>query len=74
MPCPTISGNEIQPTESAAVPERIIEEATRLFMAILTANLDRIGSLIQAARQRGATTREEAMDLMVNVFFDGLAR
>jgi AcrR family transcriptional regulator len=93
----------MQPTESAAVPERIIEEATRLFvasgyagismreiseavgvskaglyyhfkdkealfMAILNANLDHLGSLIRAARQPGATTREQVSGMMHAIF------
>jgi len=93
----------MQPTESAAVPERIIEEATRLFvasgyasismreiaeavgvskaglyyhfkdkqalfLAILTANLDHLGSLIQAARQQGATAREQVSGMLHAIF------
>jgi AcrR family transcriptional regulator len=93
----------MQPTESAAVPERIIEEATRLFvasgyagismreiaeavgvskaglyyhfkdkealfMAILNANLDHLGSLIQTARQQGATAREQVSGMLHAIF------
>ena len=93
----------MQPTESAAVPERIIEEATRLFvasgytsismreiaeavgvskaglyyhfkdkealfLAILTANLDHLGSLIQTARQQGATSREQVSGMLHSIF------
>jgi AcrR family transcriptional regulator len=44
-----------------------------LFMAILTANLDRLGSLIQAARQPGAasplpTTREQVSKMLRSIF------
>ena len=89
--------------EPVDVPERILEEATRLFvasgyngismreiseavgvskaglyyhfkdkealfMAILNANLDRLGALIQAARQQGATTREQVGGMMRAIF------
>ena len=89
--------------EPVDVPERILEEATRLFvasgyngismreiseavgvskaglyyhfkdkealfMAILNANLDRLGGLIQAARQQGATTREQVGGMMRAIF------
>lgn len=90
-------------SESAAVPERIVEEATRLFvargytsismreiaeavgvskaglyyhfkdkealfLAILTANLDHLGSLIQAARQQGATARAQVSGMLHAIF------
>jgi len=89
--------------EPVDMPERILEEATRLFvakgyagismreiseavgvskaglyyhfkdkealfMAILNANLDRLGSLIQKARQEGATTREQVSGMMRAIF------
>jgi AcrR family transcriptional regulator len=89
--------------EPVDMPERILEEATRLFvakgyagismreiseavgvskaglyyyfkdkealfMAILNANLDRLGSLIQEARQAGATTREQVSGMMHAIF------
>jgi len=89
--------------EPVDMPERILEEATRLFvakgyagismreiseavgvskaglyyhfkdkealfMAILNANLDRLGRLIQKARQEGATTREQVSGMMRAIF------
>ncbi len=89
--------------EPVDMPERILEEATRLFvasgyngismrqiaeavgvskaglyyhfkdkealfMAILNANLDRLGGLIQAARQQGTTTREQVSGMMRAIF------
>ena len=89
----------MQPSELAATSDRIIEHATRLFvargyagismreiaeavgiskaglyhhfadkealfMAILTANLDRIEKLIRSAQQEGATTREQVSQMM----------
>jgi AcrR family transcriptional regulator len=93
----------MQPSESAPTPDRIIEEATRLFvtrgypgismreiaeavgiskaglyhhfrdkealfMAILTANLDRIEGLIQTARKEGTTTRDQISRMMRAIF------
>ena len=89
--------------EPADVPERIIQEATRLFvasgyagismreiseavgvskaglyyhfkdkealfMAILNANLDHLGSLIQTARQQGATSRQQVSGMLHAIF------
>ena len=89
--------------EPVDMPERIIEEATRLFvasgyagismreiaeavgvskaglyyhfkdkealfLAILTANLDRLGSLIQTARQQGATARDQVSGMLHAIF------
>jgi len=39
-----------------------------LFIAILTANLERIGGIVQAARQEGRTTREQIALLMRGIF------
>jgi AcrR family transcriptional regulator len=89
--------------EIVEMPERILEEATRLFvasgyagismreiaeavgvskaglyyhfrdkealfMAILNANLDHLGSLIQTARQQGATVREQVSGMLHAIF------
>jgi AcrR family transcriptional regulator len=89
--------------EPADVPERIIEEATRLFvargytsismreiaeavgvskaglyyhfkdkealfLAILNANLNHLGSLIQTARQQGATSRQQVSGMLHAIF------
>src|SRR5512136_2220278 len=39
-----------------------------LFMAILNANLDHLGSLIQTARQQGATSREQVSGMLHSIF------
>lgn len=92
----------MQPSEEAATADRIIEQATRLFvsrgyagismreiaeavgvskaglyyhfqdkealfLAILTANLARVESLIQAARREGATTRDQISRMMRSI-------
>ena len=89
--------------EPVDMPERILEEATRLFvangyagismreiaeavgvskaglyyhfkdkealfMAILNANLDHLGSLIQTARQQGATSRQQVSGMLHAIF------
>jgi AcrR family transcriptional regulator len=92
----------MQPSKEAATPDRIIEQATRLFvsrgyadismreiaeavgvskaglyyhfkdkealfLAILTANLDRIESVTQSARREGATTRDQISRMMQSI-------
>ena len=92
----------MQSSDESATPNRIVEQATRLFvsrgyagismreiaeavgvskaglyyhfkdkealfLAILTANLDRIESVIQAARREGATTRDQISRMMRSI-------
>ncbi len=96
-------GDSMPATDSSTTRDRIIEQATRLFvsrgyhaismreiagavgvtkaalyyhfsdkealfLAVLTASLDRLGAIIQAARATGGTTREQVREMLNGIF------